>query len=183
MRVLKALGRAIDWALDRVWIAVVAVVIGSALTGCSGLNFVSTPRMAAINPRVYNNLQFLYLTTQVGGQREFVYCLYGRIAGDTMFVERLELAEMNLFDGSNTRAKYEDKGCRTPDMLGTGHSHPPGYLCEPSNVDWESFRNTRRNRYLFLTCQGRMLVIFNRSQIPPPPPPYEPPVSGTAHEN
>ncbi len=142
-----------------------SLLLALLLSGCVQ-GFVPTPRIISMNPRVVNNLQFLYLTTQVGGQREFVYCLYGEIQGDTMFVERLELPYMNLSNGSNTHANYEDADCKGPMMLGTGHSHPPGYTCNLSDTDWTTFREARRLRFAFLTCQGRMLLVFNRGEIP-----------------
>lgn len=160
MRFLNWLGRGVDWLLDKFWVLVCVLTIYGTLTSCAPLTLHSVT-----TPRVANNIRFLYDNVQVGSGNEFAFCVYGRVVSNNMLITDIDLPIMQSSD--STSVSYFSFPCDAEEnMLGIGHSHPPGYVCAFSDQDWNTFRSSRY-RYSFLTCENNVLAVYTRRQIPP----------------
>ena len=126
------------------WVNGVLFVIALNLMGCAT---VGIPKEVSYAPRVQNSLTFLYAYIQ---EVEFGFCAYGHLDGDTLRVERVELALMLAASPDSMVATCE------PKALGFGHSHRRALgraQCGFSLTDIKYLAN-RPQTFGFVVCAG-----------------------------
>lgn len=119
----------------KLWLvaALAVIVINMFLAGCA---YNPAPRVVAVRYEkpVINAAMFLYDHIQ---EVEFAFCGFGRMEGDTLVFERLEMAYIHKADSVSVHSS-----CPKTALI-HGHSHPKVFgaaVCHPSKGDLEYYR-------------------------------------------
>ena len=113
--------------------------------GCASLRI---PKTVVYEPKAVNTVTFLYAYIQ---ETEFGWCAYGKQEGDTLRVERIELAYMVQVVSPDTIIFSCEKKA-----LGRGHSHRQArgegeHMCRFSILDLEALVKLS-HPYAFVIC-------------------------------
>jgi hypothetical protein len=156
---MRTVGRILDALIEHVWMLIVGLLLISQLSGCSPLHI-----RASITPETYQGIRRIYHNEQVGEGMETAYCLYGGVYGVEMLVTGL--ARPTITSRDSVSVNYNTRNCHDRgSLLGSGHTHPPGYVCAFSDTDWISFSKSPY-QYSFLSCENVTLAVYTRDQIP-----------------
>lgn len=101
---------------------------------------------------------------------EYMGCLQGRLANDTLYVDSVELADIV----SSTPGTVSGTCTARRTYFGRLHNHPSG-ACYPSTVDSESYRGAPHDAIDAIQC-GRDRVHVSHSKLDFVAKPNEPPL-------
>ena len=156
---MRTVGRILDALIEYAWMLIIGLLLISQLSGCSPLRV-----RPSITLEANREIREIYSNEQVRENKETAYCIYGGVYGAEMLVTGLARPTITFRDSVSVH--YNTRTCHDRDnLLGAGHTHPPGYACVFSEIDWISFSKSIF-QYSFLSCEDVPLAVYTRNQIP-----------------